>query len=162
MNRNEFMRILKNFNTNHIRTRRKNANRHGNRVNIVILPHKNSQVGAAFLRVTFNGNSVSLESGETHPNFRRKGGYGTFIRALATWAAIKSGAHNVRHIGINRENLIAKAHPNNNNRPPPISTQIVRNKLGFRATNKTKSVFNKTMSLNKIENALAKRPYVSR
>lgn len=85
---------------------------------------------AASLFVNFAKNKhqrhvMNLANGETHPKHRRKG-YGTILRAMATRAAFKAGVHVVTHLGVNFGKLAA-----NQGMMVPISTAIVRNKLGF-------------------------------
>jgi hypothetical protein len=85
-----------------------------------------------------------LAEGKTEENFRGRQ-LGTIIRALGTKAAFVAGASQVNHVGANLESLALKSYAKKhgislneaaervktNTSFTPISTKIVRNKLGF-------------------------------
>jgi hypothetical protein len=150
MNKEKIVNFVRNFDPEHIRIKN-----FGNKARIQIAgktPNGRPAL-AAYLTINFRPNSeVYIAEGKTEEPFRGSNKkYGTFIRALATRAAIKGGARVVTHKGVNKENLVArpflekiaknrnmslkqllKTDPSIVNQVPnPISTKIVRNKLGF-------------------------------
>lgn len=78
----------------------------------------------SYIKVTlFPNHRASLRSGFTHPNHRNKG-VGTALRAQAMRILYTSGYKKVNHLGINASNLSVGNYP--------ISTKIVRGRLGFK------------------------------
>jgi hypothetical protein len=176
MDRNKIVNYLRSFDPENVKIKNRT-----NTTNIYVAGYKNGeQKLAADLKIAYRpGTSeVYLASGGTEPNFRKSNKkYGTFIRALATRAAIHGGAKKVTHRGSNKENLILRQVANkmgmslNKARnlrfegdknfmskvPVPISTKIVRNKLGFVHNNGKHpydSVFRNNMPVGKLNKIL--------
>lgn len=172
MNRKKIIDFIRNFDKT---GRVKVSDPLRNSSKIYINDNNNRRI--ANLLITFLPDStVYLAVGGTSRNFRKSGKkYGTFIRALATRAAIHGNANKVTHHGVNEDHLVLKQYAKNRglsylnaltlfmrqdpnflkNLPPPISTQIVR-KLGFRQNtgHPYSSVFYKNMNTQKLNEIL--------
>ena len=100
--------------------------------------------------VAIGSRNAEFLIGRTNSNFRGQQ-IGRILRALLTKGVINIGGYNkILHEGSNLNKLV-KA--NNKNRRP-ISTRIVRNKLGFRAVSNRNSNFRKGNNMSHINKTL--------
>lgn len=103
---------------------------------------------------------VSISNGST-PNKARGKGIGTNLRALATLHAILTNKRIIQ-TGSNREGRSARRKAVNPNATlDPTSTWILRQRLGWRAVNKTISNFNPTNNKTKVKKWLINRKFKS-